>query len=333
MRLGLSYDLKKAISTSTGSDDALEEYDSWETVAGLAKFLESSSQEVVMLGGGAEFLKKILAQRVGFVFNIAEGRGNHRSREAQIPAVLEMLGIPYSGSDPECLAICLDKPLAKQLVAAVGVKTPRWFLLHSLEDVMGIAESGLTFPAIVKPAFEGSSKGIKLNSVVNDAAEVASVAGDLFQRYQQPILIEEFIRGTEITVGMVGNNPPEVIGIMAVVPKNSESNFVYSLEVKRNYLELVDYQCPANLLPEVLKELEVSAQKVYKTLRCRDFARIDYRVSTSGVPYFLEVNPLPGLGDYSDLVIMAEMTGLGHRGLVMKVLNAALGRYPQCVTA
>jgi len=333
VRLGLAYDLKDAVSASTGSDDALEEYDSRETVERLARFLKEGGHEVVMLGGGAEFLRKILDEKVSFVFNIAEGRGNYRSREAQVPAVLEMLGIPYSGSDPQCLAVCLDKPLTKQLVAAAGVKTPESLLLRGAEDIPEIARIALPYPAIIKPAFEGSSKGIKLSSVVASAEEAADVAGELFCHYRQPVLVEEFIGGTEVTIGMAGNNPPEVLGIMAVVPKNSEPNFVYSLEVKRNYLELVDYQCPARLAPDVLLKLAESAQTVFKTLGVRDFARVDYRVSAAGVPYFLEINPLPGLGDYSDLVIMAEMTGLGHFGLVTKVLNAAFGRYPQCVTA
>lgn len=333
MRLGLAYDLKETVDASTGADDALEEYDSWETVARLAKFLEAGGHEVVMLGGGKEFLSKVLEEKVSFVFNIAEGRGNYRSREAQIPAVLEMLGIPYSGSDPQCLAVCLDKPLTKQLVAAAGVKTPKWLLLCGSDDIDRIAASGLTYPAIIKPAYEGSSKGVKLSSIVASPREAADVAEELLQHYRQPVLIEEFIRGTEITVGIVGNDPPEVLGIMAVVPKKSEPDFVYSLEVKRNYLELVDYQCPARLEPEILRKLEASAQTVFKTLGCQDFARIDYRVSSGGMPYFLEINPLPGLGSYSDLVIMAEITGLGHNGLVAKVLGAALGRYPQCVAA
>ncbi|RJQ38571.1 MAG: D-alanine--D-alanine ligase [Dehalococcoidia bacterium] len=333
MRLGLAYDLKEAVAASTGTDDALEEYDSLETVDRLAKFLEADGHEVVMLGGGKEFLRKILIEKVDFVFNIAEGQGNYRSREAQVPAVLEMLGIPYSGSDPLCLAICLDKPLTKQLIAAARVKTPGWLSVRGYDDITRIATSDLVYPAIIKPACEGSSKGVKLGSVVAGAVEAAAVAGKLLHQYRQPVLVEEFIRGTEVTIGIVGNDPPEVVGMMAVVPKQNEPDFVYSLEVKRNYLELVDYQCPADLAPEVLKRLEASAIAVFKTLGCRDFARIDYRVSAGGTPYFLEINPLPGLGDYSDLVIMAEMTGLGHRGLVARVLGAAFGRYPQCVAA
>ncbi|MFH0941404.1 MAG: D-alanine--D-alanine ligase [Chloroflexota bacterium] len=333
MRLGLAYDLKEMICAGPGGDDDLEEYDSWETVARLVKYLEAGGHQVVMLGGGAEFLSKILTEKVDFVFNIAEGRGNYRSREAQVPAVLEMLGIPYSGSDPQCLAVCLDKPLTKQLVAAAGGRTPKGLLLGSRQDITLIAGSGLTFPAIIKPAYEGSSKGIKLSSVVAGPEEAASAAEELLRHCRQPVMIEEFIRGTEVTVGVIGNDPPAVLGMMAVVPKKSEPDFVYSLEVKRNYLELVDYQCPARLEPEVLCDLEASALSACKTLGCRDFARLDYRISPGGVPYFLEANPLPGLGSYSDLVIMAEMTGLGHSGLVARVLGAALGRYPQCVVA
>ena len=116
-------------------EDALEEYDSRETVEIIAAALAAAGHSVVMLGGGGEFLENILREKVDFVFNIAEGRGNSRSRESQVPAVLEMLGIPYTGSDPHCLTVCLDKPLAKKLVAAEGVATPQWQLIADEEEL------------------------------------------------------------------------------------------------------------------------------------------------------------------------------------------------------
>jgi D-alanine-D-alanine ligase len=119
--------------------------------------------------------------------------------------------------------------------------------------------------------------------------------------------------------------------MMRILPKQRGTYFLYTLEVKRNYLELVDYECPAGLEEKVLQRLQTSSLKAFKTLGCRDFARLDFRISTAGVPYFLEINPLPGLGTHSDLVIMAKKMGWSHRQLISAVLNAAIERYPQCV--
>lgn len=331
MRIGLSYDLKEAITEQASCDDGLEEYDSSETVELIGASLEAGGHTVVMLGGGREFLDNILREKVDFVFNIAEGRGNYRSREAQVPSILEMLDIPYSGSDPQCLVICLDKPLAKKLVAAAGVCTPKWCVITDKEELYQIARCGFPFPAIVKPAYEGSSKGIRLTSVVDSPKQALEAIDRLLKNYRQAVMIEEFIAGDEVTVGIIGNSLPKVLGVMRVLPKRRNGYFVYSLEVKRNYLDLVEYECPARLEPKVLQNLEVSSLNAFKALGCRDFTRLDFRVTPEGVPYFLEVNPLPGLGTHSDLVIMAKEMGWTHKELIAGVLNAALKRYAQCI--
>jgi D-alanine-D-alanine ligase len=144
-------------------------------------------------------------------------------------------------------------------------------------------------------------------------------------------MLEEFIAGDEVTVGIIGNSPTKVLGMMRILPKSRNGNFVYSLEVKRNYLEMVEYECPACLEGRVLQAIEASGLNAFKTLECRDFARVDFRIGSGGVPYFLEINPLPGLGSYSDLVIMAKKVGWTHQGLIANVLNTALERYKQCV--
>jgi D-alanine-D-alanine ligase len=332
MRIGLSYDLKETIATQQAScDDAFEEYDSWETVELIAAALEAEGHAVTMLGGGREFLGKILHDKVDFVFNIAEGRGIYRSREAQVPSILEMLDIPYSGSDPQCLAICLDKPLTKKLVASEGVSTPNWRVINDRQELHQIDTCAFPFPAIIKPVYEGSSKGIRLTSVVEDAKQAIEVTESLLEKYQQPALVEEIILGDEVTVGIVGNSPPNVLGIMRIIPKQREGYFIYNLDVKRNYLDLVEYDCPADLEEKVLQCIQVSSLRAFQALGCRDFARLDFRISTAGVPYFLEINPLPGLGAHSDLVIIAKKMGWSHQRLINAVLNAALERYPQCV--
>ncbi len=330
MRIGLSYDLKSAVPLAENStDDALEEYDSRETVGTIADALEDGGHSVVMLGGGEEFLTNILRERVDFVFNIAEGRGNSRSRESQVPSVLEMLGIPYSGSDSHCLTACLDKPWAKKLVAADGVATPRWRLINDEAELNNLAWE--QFPAIVKPAYEGSSKGIRLTSVVDNMVRLQEEVSRLLSDYRQTVMIEEFISGDEITVGVIGNSPPKVIGMMRILPRKRDKRFVYSLEVKRDYLNLVDYECPPRLGGKVVSVITAASLKIFNCLGCRDFARIDFRVGADGLPYFLEINPLPGLGTYSDLVIVTQKLGWTHQGLIQAVFEAALKRYSPCV--
>ncbi len=329
MRIGLTYDLKSAVPLAEDStDDALEEYDSRETVEAIAAALESVGHSAVMLGGGEEFLENIQREKVDFVFNIAEGRGNSRSRESQVPSVLEKMGIPYTGSDAHCLTVCLDKPWAKKLVAAEGVATPNWRLVNN-EAELSLAWQ--QFPAIVKPAYEGSSKGIRLSSVVDDMGRLQEELSRLLSDYHQPAMIEEFISGDEVTVGIVGNSPPKVIGMMRILPRKKEGRFVYSLEVKRDYLNLVDYESPPQLADEVRERITLASLKVFGVLGCRDFARIDFRVGPDGVPYFLEINPLPGLGTYSDLVIIAQKMGWTYQELIQAVFEAALKRYSPCV--
>jgi len=166
---------------------------------------------------------------------------------------------------------------------------------------------------------------------VHDASRAEEEAGRILADYRQPVMLEQFIDGDEVTVGIIGNTPARVLGIMRVVPKKPEGPFVYSLEVKRDYVNLVDYECPARLRQDVLDRVEEASLKVFRTLGCRDFARIDFRVGRDGTPYFIEINPLPGLGTYSDLVIMAARLGWTHESLIRAVFDAALKRYPQCV--
>jgi D-alanine-D-alanine ligase len=331
MKIGLSYDLKEEVTLNKDyPEDALEEYDSLETVDSIKAAIESMGHSVVKLSGGKRFLSNIIESNVDFVFNIAEGRGNYRSREAQIPAVLEMLDIPYSGSDPQCLAVCLDKPVTKQLVQAAGVRTPKWQVISNRQEMEAVCQDSFPLPAFVKPAFEGSSKGVRLGCRVEGSEQMAEVTIALLEQYKQPVMVEEFISGDEVTVGMIGNNPPEIVGMMRILPKKKDKFFVYSLEVKRDWQNLVEYECPAQLESRVLKKLADFSLKAFEVLECRDFARMDFRLDQKGKPYFLEINPLPGLNPKSsDLPIMAYKMGWNYQRLISSVLNAALERYPE----
>jgi D-alanine-D-alanine ligase len=328
MHIGLTYDLKTDLPAGPApvADDLQEEFDSPETVEALAAVLRGLGHRVEKLGDGPELLRRLLDDPPDFVFNIAEGQGVGRSREARVPAVLEMLGIPYTGSDPLTLAVTLEKDCAKRLVQSHGILVPWGVTLDvdlALADVLG---TGVRFPLLVKPAWEGSSKGIRNRCLVDDARQLAEVVASLRRDHRQPLLIEEYVAGEELTVGVLGNAPPSILGVMRVVPRRRNERFVYSLEVKRDFRNQVEYECPARLPAEVLRRVEAAALAAYRALGCRDVSRVDFRLR-EGRPYFLEVNPLPGLNpESSDLVIMANLIGWDHARLVEAVLQAALKR-------
>ncbi|HKB40026.1 MAG TPA: D-alanine--D-alanine ligase, partial [Gemmataceae bacterium] len=332
MRIGITYDLKEDGPGLDGRpDDFQEEFDSPATIEAIAAVLRGLGHQVEKLGDGRELLERLLADPPDLVFNLAEGQGVGRSREARVPAVLEMLGIPYTGSDPLTLAVTLDKDCAKRLVASAGVAVPGGvtlypepFSLHTSEAKRQVDR--LRFPVIVKPAWEGSSKGIRGKCLVDRPEDLPGVVESLGEDHRQPVLVEEYVRGDELTVGVLGNAPPRVLGVMRVLPTEPNGRFIYSLEVKRDYLRQVRYECPAALPPEVLGDIEQAALTAYEVLGCRDVARIDFRLR-DGVPYFLEVNPLPGLNpESSDLVIMAGLVGVSHAELIGSILEAALDR-------
>jgi D-alanine-D-alanine ligase len=333
MIIGLTYDIKAETAAVPGlPDDAFEEYDSPETIEALTAAISAQGHQIVKLGGGRDFLDKVLAKKPDLVFNIAEGQGNYRSREAQVPSVLEMLDIPYSGSDPLTLALSLEKPLTKEMAKHAGVATPRWRVISSLPQMELIDWSDFPFPVFAKPAHEGSSKGIRNASRVENLAELRRLIARQMESYAQPMMVEEYIGGEEVTVGMVGNNPPEIVGIMRVVPKTRQENFVYSLEVKRNWRHLVSYECPARLAEATLDKIRESCFKVYDVLGVRDLSRIDFRIAHDGTPYFLEINPLPGLNPQSgDIVLMAGLMGWSYEKLIAGILNSALRRYGYAV--
>jgi len=325
MNVGITFNLKQPLDPSL-PDDAQEEFDSPHTIEAIATALRGMGHAVTLLGDGREFLQRVLAAPPDFVFNFAEGTGISRSREARVPAVLEMLGIPYTGSDPLTMALTLDKDLAKIVVAAAGVRVPGGYALAPHEALDDVPAGRLIFPLVAKPAWEGSSKGIRSKSLVEMPGELADVVAELRRDHKQTILLEEYIGGDEITVGLYGNEDPTVLGIMRVVPKQADDYFIYSLEVKRDYKNQVDYETPARLAAEVLTAIEASAKTAFRALGCRDIARIDFRVQ-GGVPYFLEVNPLPGLNPAdSDLVYLARGVGWTYEQLIGVIVETALRR-------
>jgi D-alanine-D-alanine ligase len=327
MKIGITYDLKDAAVPlpAHAPDDLYEEFDSPATVEAIAQVLRGLGHEPLKLGNGPALLRRLLDQPPDFVFNFAEGQGVSRSREARVPGVLEMLDIPFTGSDPLTLAVTLDKACAKTLVAAAGVTVPLGVVVQPDEAAENVWPHD-SWPVLVKPAWEGSSKGIRHRCLVKSAKELPQVIEEVRRSYRQPVLVEEFIQGEELTVGIIGNTPPQVIGTMRVVPQQKSEHFIYSLEVKRDYERQVRYETPAKLPPATLAVVEKAALASYRALGCRDVSRVDFRLR-NGVPYFLEVNPLPGLNpETSDLVILAKGCGWSYEKLIGGILEAAVAR-------
>jgi D-alanine-D-alanine ligase len=347
MKIGITYDLKTA--TAAGGlvppgcpDDFQEEFDSPATIEAIASVLRGLGHDVILMGDGRELLQRLLDQPPDFVFNFAEGQGIGRSREARVPAVLEMLGIPYSGSDPLTMAVTLDKDCAKRLVASAGIAVPQALVVSPQDEnwksvvrgpwsVVNAADHGPrttdVFPVIVKPAWEGSSKGIRSKCLVDTPDDLPDVIESLWSDHRQPVLVEEYIEGDELTVGVLGNADHEILGIMRVVPTRAAGPFIYSLEVKRDYRRQVRYECPAPLGSAASAAVRAAALSAFRVLGCRDVARVDFRLR-NGVPYFLEVNPLPGLNpEDSDLVIMANLAGWSYERLIEAILGHALTRW------
>lgn len=310
---------------SLGVDDQEEEFDSPETIELIGAAIASHGHDVELLGDGEPMLRRLLdGRRPDLVFNFAEGRGGGRSREARVPAILETLGIPYVGSDPLTLAVTLDKEVGKRLVSTAGVAIAPGVLVERRVEDVDAQLLELKMPAIVKPAHEGSSKGIVSTSLVTTHEDLPQVIGQFARAYRQPILVEEYIEGDELTVGVVGNDEPDVIGIMRVLPRTpSDRPFLYDLQSKRDWRTMLIYECPARIPPLDLERVREATLACWKALGCRDFGRFDFRLR-DGVPYFLECNPLPGLNPQSgDMCILARGMGIDHADLIGRILDAA----------
>jgi D-alanine-D-alanine ligase len=324
LRIGLTFDLRGDWSAGAQEPpDLYAEFDSEETIAALSGAMEALGHEPVAIGAARNVLPFFESERVGIVFNIAEGLGG-RSREAQVPCLLDLLGVPYVFSGPLTLALTLDKAMAKRLVAAEGLATARFAEITAAP----IEALGLAFPLFLKPVHEGSAKGVSAGSLVSDAAGLASRAAALLAAYRQPVLAEEYLPGEEFTVAVLGTGEAaRALGTMKVTVKADSSN-VYGFEAKEHFEELVDYQPGAAIEPALLARVEALALASYRALGCRDAGRVDVRCDAFGVPNFLEVNPLPGLHPtHSDLPIIATQQGMGYTTLIGRILAGAFERH------
>jgi D-alanine-D-alanine ligase len=322
--VGLAYNLKKGIVSD--AEDIEAEFDSYSTIEALSEVFKTAGLKVELLEADAGFTEKLKAVKPDIVFNIAEGSSG-RGREAHVPAILNFLGIPFTGSDETTLCLALDKAMAKRYLSTFGVETPAYQLVKEQHFK---PDPSLKYPLIVKPNSEGSSKGISDLAVVDSEEQLCGLMSRNFRLYNQPMLIEEFVEGREFTVGVLGNGKDtKVFEPMEICYLREErENRVYSYTVKKDYKKYVEYSCPPLLDAATTAKMKETALEIYKALDCRDFSRIDFRLSGSGIVYFIEINPLPGLAPgYSDYPMLAEFCGTDYRTLVLGVLNSALRRY------
>ncbi|HYS82829.1 MAG TPA: ATP-grasp domain-containing protein [Anaeromyxobacteraceae bacterium] len=327
LKVGFAFNVKRVTPDPSGEGDDEAEYDSPKTLQAIREAIASYGHEVVDLEATSDLPIQLASTPVDVVFNIAEGFKG-RNRESQVPALLELLDIPYTGSDPAALSVSLDKALAKRMVRTHGILTPAYLVMHSGKERL---PKELGFPLLVKPVAEGTSKGVTKRSVVRDEGELREVAREIIAKYRQPALVEEYIGGREFTVGLLGERRPKVLPPMEIVfLDRADPTPIYSFEMKQDWNEKIRYEVPARLEGRELDRLEKAARECFAALGCRDVARVDFRMDPEGRLYFIESNPLPGLAPgWSDLVLIAQAAGLDYRNLIGEILSFAIRRYQE----
>jgi D-alanine-D-alanine ligase len=324
------------------SDDLYAEWDSPRTIDAIASALAAYG-EVIRLEASPDFPGRLRAAKPDLVFTIAEGR-HGVNRESHVPAICEFLGVPYSGSDPLTLSICLDKARAKEILSYHRVPTAPFLLVESAEDLDRLLAGALPLsppseimPLFVKPVHEGSSKGITERNFVRNADELEAQVRFLLDTYGQPVLVEEFLPGAEFTCGVLGNGPDArvlpIVGMnFGALPHGAMP--IYGYEAKwiwdRPESPLDIFACPAPMSETMRIAIERVVLRAYRVLGCRDWSRVDVRLDADGVPNIVEVNPLPGIlpdpADNSCLPKAARAAGLSYDELIQACLLHAAER-------
>lgn len=319
--------------SSLSSRDEFAEWDSPETIAAVESALEKIGK-VVRLEANEEFPDRLRSARPDIVFNIAEGL-NGVNREAHVPAICEFYGIPYSGSDPFTLSLCLDKARTKETLAFRRIATAPFTVVESAADLQ--KARALPLPLFVKPVHEGSSKGITDRNLCWDYDQLDRQARYLLENYHQPVLVEQYLPGKEFTCGVLGNGDEAVV--LPLVGMNFETLPegalpIYSFDAKfvwdrpENPLDI--FECPAKVSPALKSSIESTVLAAYHALGCRDWARVDIRLDAAGAPNLIEVNPLPGIlpqpEDNSCLPKAARAAGIGYDELIQSCLRHAAAR-------
>jgi D-alanine-D-alanine ligase len=327
-------------------DDAWDDLDSPITVDSIIAALEAGGHRATFLEGSLSLIEELPRLRPDICFNISEGHWGD-SRESHVPALLEMLRQPYTGSGVLTLALTLDKPMTKRVLAFHDLPTPAFQVFERADEPL---DDDLRFPLFVKPSREGTGMGVSGQSIVRDERELREQLAEQLARYRQPILVERFIRGREVTVGVIGNLPPPVArrlpddedarrvtaGLRFLPPLEVDFNAypeseggVYTNRMKTEWAHDFHYHCPAALEPCQVEQLNHLTAAVFRVTGCRDVARVDFRLDADDGdrPYILEVNPLPGLyPGLSDLVLEAAAEGTSYEDLINSILDTAWAR-------
>lgn len=320
LRVGLAYNLRR-IGVSDGDSEA--EFDAPSTIEALAHAVRAQGHDVFPCEADRTLPRVLSELAPDLVFNIAEGLSG-LNREAQVPALCELLDLEYTGSDAACMAISLNKATAKRLVASEGILTPAFAVLRSGDEAL---PSGFAFPAIVKPIAEGSSKGILEKQVAESERELRAIARTLLDRYRQPVLAEAFLPGREFTIALLGERDPRALPIMEIVFTDRRERFpIYSFKSKFESVG-VENKVPCDIDASLRSELTRVAKASFAALGCRDIARVDLRLDAQGRVHFIECNPLPGMApNFSDLCVMAKSEGTEYEALVAEILAPAVRR-------
>jgi len=344
-RIGFAYNVKpepielsrligeNETPSDDGTSDEFAEWDSIETIDAVAAAL-SEIGEVIRLEANEEFPERLRSARPDIVFNIAEGQ-HGVNREAHVPAICEFYGIPYSGSDPLALSVCLDKARTKETLAYHGVRTAQFAVVATMNDLS--ATWKLSLPLFVKPIHEGSSKGITERNFCRTWDELEAQTAFLLETYRQPVIVEEYLPGAEFTCAVLGNGREArvlpIVGInFASLPDGALP--IYGFEAKwiwdRPERPLQMFDCPANIDDTLAKTIELVTLDAYRVLGCRDWSRIDVRLDAAGRPNVVEVNPLPGIlpnpADNSCFPKAARAAGMSYHELIQSCLMLAAAR-------
>ena len=313
-------------------DDTYAEWDSEETINAICEAIEYGGHTCHLIEANEDAYDNLRAIRPNLVFNVAEGF-NGSSRESQIPSILEMLDIPFTGSDSISIGICHDKSRCKEILSYYKIPNPPFFISDGLIELRDNI-----FPKFVKPLHEGSSKGIYNSSIVNNPQELLREVERIKDVYHQSSLIENFVPGKEFTIAMIGNSSE--VRVLPIVEINLDKvpegfNKIYSYEVKwffdtrENKLDI--FKCPADIDELTYRSIEDICKKTFNVLRLRDWSRIDVRLDEKGEANIIEINPLPGIlpdpNDNSCFPKAARTAGMDYNQMINEVLNQAIERY------
>jgi len=334
MKIALTYNLKK--NDNSKPLDYFSEFDSEDTINAIAGALQNKGHSVDRIEAGhSDPFSYFRRNRVDMVFNIAEGKSG-KFRESEIPAILDYLNIPYTGSNTFSLALALNKALTKKILNAEGIPTPDFQTFAKGDEELC---PDLKFPLIVKPNREGSAKGINLSNVVQDKDMLFKKIKEIIDAYKQEVLVEEFIEGRELTVGILENGKTTILPILEIdfstCTKSGE--YFYSWRVKEFQgnaeLGLVPtFHCPARLDRETENIVKQTALKTHHTVGCFDISRVDIRLGQDNIPYVLEINPLPGLNPTeSNFPIMAYAAGMKYEDVIEAILMSAYKRRKETI--